>query len=369
MNDLRRRLPWGLIGALALVAGGERFVARHPLDFTNTATLSWRLSEHAARREATRGQILCLGDSLVKHGLLPAVIETRSGRTAYNLSICAAQAPASFFLLRRALEAGARPSAVVIDLMPDLLAGGPRYPRRNWPELADLRDAIDLALTARDASLLASTLVGLALPSARGRDEIRAVIRAILRGQGHPHRAANLAHHRNWRVNLGAEFCPPNPAFQGAVTEDQHRKLLSHAFWCHPVHRAYIHRLLDLAAAHDITIFWLLPPVSPQVQARREQTGADEKQAAFLRSFLPRHPNLVVLDARRSGYGPSVFLDPIHLDGRGGIALSLAVADAIARPGPGRWIKLPAYQDPSLDRPFEDIEQSRLALEGQAMRR
>ena len=39
--------------------------------------------------------VICFGDSLVKLGIVPAVIEGRLGRRAYNLSACAGQAPAT----------------------------------------------------------------------------------------------------------------------------------------------------------------------------------------------------------------------------------------------------------------------------------
>jgi len=60
--------------------------------------------------------VLCFGDSQMKFGIAPHVVAARTGRPAYNLAIVGGQPPASYFLLRRALEAGARPSAVLFDL-------------------------------------------------------------------------------------------------------------------------------------------------------------------------------------------------------------------------------------------------------------
>ena len=43
-----RRFPWGLLGMLGLVVAVETFVARHRLDFTDTASLSWVMSGESA---------------------------------------------------------------------------------------------------------------------------------------------------------------------------------------------------------------------------------------------------------------------------------------------------------------------------------
>ena len=64
---------------LGLVMVVESFTARHRLDFTDTASLSWAMSGEAAGAGAKGSDVLCAGDSLAKHGLLPRVIEDRSG--------------------------------------------------------------------------------------------------------------------------------------------------------------------------------------------------------------------------------------------------------------------------------------------------
>ncbi len=84
-------VPVGLLGMLVLVAGVEGLVASHRLDVTSPATLTWSLSAEAARREARECRVLCFGESLMKHGLLPGVLEARLGGRAFNLAVCAAQ--------------------------------------------------------------------------------------------------------------------------------------------------------------------------------------------------------------------------------------------------------------------------------------
>src|SRR4051794_38632096 len=111
----RTRWPLGLLGALALVALFETGLTSDPLRFTDTASLSWRLGIEAIPQEAKRCEVACLGDSLVKIGVLPEVVEAGSGMTTYNFGMAQAPAPATYFLLRRLIESGGKPSAIVVD--------------------------------------------------------------------------------------------------------------------------------------------------------------------------------------------------------------------------------------------------------------
>src|SRR3954468_14498703 len=97
----KRLIPWGLIGMLGLIAAVERSVASRAFELTaNPMFLDWRESGRAARAEAARAQVLALGDSLVALGVQPRILEARFGRSAYNLAVPGAPAPASYFLLK-----------------------------------------------------------------------------------------------------------------------------------------------------------------------------------------------------------------------------------------------------------------------------
>jgi hypothetical protein len=371
----RNRCPWGLVGMLGLVVLVEAFVARHRLDFTDTASLSWVMSGEAAGREARESDILCAGDSLAKHGLLPGVIEATSGRKTYNLAAAGASAPTTYFLLRRAIDSGARPSALVVDFMPNLQAGRPRYQVRGWQEFLSFREWLDLASVDRDPSFVGVTAVGALLPSVRARHQLRAAIAAALGGRVDPLPEENRVNRRNWGVNFGANLAARNPAYTGEVRPEVHKALMSDAWATNRVNVTYIRRILDLTATENIAVFWLLPPTSPGLQARREQSGTDAKHTKFVRSMQAAYPHVVVVDARRSGYAADLFVDPVHLDGRGATTLSADVAGILKERHPGRdvaanrWIELPRYRDRPPGMPMEDVEQSRVAWKSDSSRR
>ena len=357
-RGVARRLPWGFLGLVVIVAEVETYVRRHAIDFTETAAYSWTLSASSARREAKDADILCLGDSLVKHGVLPEILQRRLGGMVRNISTCAATAPAHFTFLKHAIEAGARPKAVVVDFMPGLLAGGPEYGMRYWPELLSTGELIELARSARSVDLATRTLLSRWFPTIRSRWEIRDHLVAGVNGEVDRLGPTNQTHRRNWGLNLGAQFTPDSRTYEGNVTREDEDRYLATRFWSHRVNRDYLERFLRLAETHSIQVYWLIPPSTPDLQALRDRSGADAKFTQFIRDSLKRHPDVVVLDARLQGFPSTCFIDPIHLTGRGALLLSESVASAIATQ-PRGWIDLSTTPSTSQPPPMEDLESSR----------
>src|SRR5262249_38171040 len=152
------KLPAGLLGMILLVATIENHVARHRLDVANVPALNWASAESLARK-ARSFEVLCLGSSLTTSGGLPRIIEQRLGKSTCNLAVMGGTAPANYYLLKRALESGAHPKAVVVDWQEMPVDRDDRWNFvalwkhvRLWPELLTLAECLDLSWTARDAS-------------------------------------------------------------------------------------------------------------------------------------------------------------------------------------------------------------------------
>jgi hypothetical protein len=97
-KQTREPVPRGLLGMLVLLAAVERWLAWHDVHFSEMGPVCWRRSRWAAEHEC-QSKIFCFGTSLSKSGLLPRVIEDRTGKRAYNLAVFSGPMPASFFLL------------------------------------------------------------------------------------------------------------------------------------------------------------------------------------------------------------------------------------------------------------------------------
>ncbi len=359
----RGRVPAGLIGMVVLVVAIESIVGANRLEFSDPVSWNWRLSAEDARKRAPGASILCVGDSLIKHSLIPSIIKERTGRDTYNLGLARGPAPATYFLLKRAIDAGARPDAVVLDFKPGVLVGSPRYNLRYWHEILTPSECLDLARVDGGGSLLTGIAVGRLLPSYRSRHEIRGAIHAALGGEANPLRLINQFCERNWRIHQGANVAAHNPAFQGTITPDQQKTLLWHLWYCHKANRTYVRRILELTAKRGISTYWLLPPIAPALQEKREQSGAEEGYLKFVRSFQESFPHLKVVDGRHAGYSHNVFVDSSHLDGRGATTVSTDVAEILRQDLGGaapnqRWVALPSYRPISPSHPLEDVDQS-----------
>jgi len=362
----RGRLPWGLLGAAVLVLLGESFLAVRDIAFTSPLLSSWSMGGESLRREAPRAEVLCLGDSLLKFGVAPRVLEERLGRRAYNGGVLANSPTMTYFLARRAIEAGARPRALVVEFNPMFL-DGPPFGSRQWVEMIGPRECLDLAWTGRDAGFFARTMTGRLFRSVRRRFEVRENIMAALRGEVSSMPPIIHATWRNGNVNRGALLMPPYGPV-GTVDPANLTAEFARPNWtCDPVQEHYLRRLLMLAEAHAVPVVWLVPPVSPAVQAVRDQVAMEEPHSQFLRSLQARFPGLVVVDGRRCGYDGPAFTDPLHLSARGASALSIDLAEALrpiveGREAGPRWVNLPPYRERPVGVPLEDLNQSRTAL-------
>ncbi len=351
MSDLaptrpRPGLPLGLLGMLALVAAVELTIQGRRLDFTTVWADDWRRTAEATAREARGRDVLCFGDSLVKYGVLPRVIEAKTGLRSYNLAINAGTMPSAYFLLRRTLESGVRPRAIVADFFALMLPDAPRVSVRMYPELAGARDCLDLARTSADPSFLAATLTGKLLPSYKCRFEIRNSLVGAFRGVRTSPWPAQAAVWASWKAEAGAQPMPQPPARFPADPAIL-AQLNPGAWECDPINAEYFDRFLALARSENLPVFWLMPPLGPELQALRSSSGADAAYTRFAKLAMVRHPGLTILDARAAGYDATVHIDAIHLDRRGAEILTADLAnhlaDRLAGRSEARWVDLPPF--------------------------
>jgi hypothetical protein len=363
---VQRSLPIGLLGTIVLIAAIEETEFRANPMFLNTHSLSWRFVNKKIDQMVKGREVLCFGDSLVKYGVLPRVLKKRAGMSGYNLALFGGPAPASYFLLERALKQGARPSAVVVDFVSGLLSEGPASTRRAYPwvDLLTLRETIDLAWTSRDPDLFMGIWLARQIPSLRGRHEVRARVLQALRGEESARMIEIAMLQRNWNQNEGAHAvpkrdAPPSVTLDGAPLPGNWR--------CEPANEVYLRRFLALAERHGIAVFWLAPPVSPTEQAVQDHYGEDACFTAFVQKTITGFRGVTFVDARRSGYESELFIDRVHLDREGATALSVALADIVTQrqtsvTGSDRLVKLQRCEP--IDVFVEDIDSSRIALRG-----
>ncbi len=332
------RLPLGFLGAMALGFLIERGIARRDYDFRSTMQWDWMLTRGAAASVAN-AEVLSLGDSLAKEGLLPPLLEARLGLPVRTLAINAGHPTAHRLLFRRALDHGANPGTVILELEPWLLGAGLNYNRASWPVLLDSSAAVALAHRMHDASFLAWWAVA-QLPSLRSREEVRRITLSTLREQPPVNRIGTAPLLRNWRANQGSQVFEESAAFDGQLT-DQHIQWFPGTLQLDAAARVDLGLLLGELTAGDRRVYWLLPPFSRVAGERRRRDGIEAEYDRLIARLVSRYPSLVVLDGRTLELPNSAFHDPFHLNRAGAGILSRLVAEAIAgQPEAGQMVAL-----------------------------
>lgn len=366
------RVPMGLIGMLALIVGVESFLIRRDYDFTTLLASNWRIEGRAPAKVASKHEILCFGDSMVKFGVQPRVLGARVGKSSYNFALYCGSAPSSYYMLERAFRSGAKPAALVVDFQPELLMGDSmRILSRVYPELLTCREIAELCWEAKDPGRFAEFLVARLLPSARKRFEIRASIAAAIKGESASVKDGILAARRNWKLNKGAEVLPKNPHYRGEIPDlGAYPAMFWTPWYADKLNDLYVRCFLRLAASRKVPVFWVLQPNAAEVDLRREKVGYNAQYEAYVRSYLRKFPNLFVIDGRHVNYPYQVFTDPVHLDRNGATAYSLGIADVLRAhlvdhgPGP-RWVPLPDHRDEGNAIALEDNLESHVVLKAE----
>ncbi len=370
-----RRFPAGLVGALGLIVLLEGILARVPArpDDRSRLASSWQTAMRRASGPEARAEILTFGDSLIKLGILPRVLEARLGRSAYNLAVLGGPPPTSDLLLRHVLESGHRPGELIVDFSPLLLGMDPRANLEWWAPLEPWHDRLVIAWRARDPALLASLLLQGSLPSRSHRDVFREALGfSSFAGSGDdeptdPDELRALV--RNWRFNRGAQVAPRSfVPVEGSLPRPFDGP--SWTWQPHPAHAYHVERFLGLAEQRRIPVYWILTPAEAVWLDRNERVGTIGAYRRYVQVLLARFPGLTVLDGQRAAWDRAWFRDPIHLNRDGAIRLSLAVADAISRDESTsrdrvRWIELNdvgAVPPRRFQDLLEDLDQSRLAI-------
>ena len=355
---------------LVTIGTVERCIAprAHDARCVGRVEMSWEDSARAAGASEGQSEILLLGDSRIKLGLLPRVLHDQLGFSVYNLGALGGQAPGSYFLLRRVLDRGSRPRAIVVDYSESLLKCAPGQNAACWADRFGWRNGVAVAWHSTDPALAVSAALHALLPDwCDGRD------RGRLFGLGA--KTATLAagpddrrvFERNWRQNDGAQVAP-----RAFVRVDETEGEAGEAWRPHPANAYYVDQLLRTARANRINVFWFLPPSIPERRERLAQNGVSVSYRKFVAERLAAFSNLAVLDGEHLTWGQDSFRDPLHVNRDGAVRLSLAVAAATERRLRGeeksslRWIELvkPDGREAGIYQNLvEDLDQSRAAIE------
>jgi hypothetical protein len=320
------RILTGLLGALVLIAIVELFLTRNDADSRSTIATVWRWKSHEGVRAARDAEILCLGDSLVHQGLVPRVIEIDGGPKTFNLAVPGGTMPSSFFMLRKALESGAKPAAVLVD--GENLSGDPFVQTAHWLELTSFAERVEFIRTTRRFEIIARWSLESCLASVRNQATIRHRVIGTCKGLSSSSRWSEKLAIRNMQINKGAYLVEKSLASTAALNNYVSTPG-SAGFRLDPINELYAERLLTLAASRGIAVRWLLPPMHPELERCRERDSWGKEHFAYLRRLQSRYPNLTIIDGRGGQFGPELLADLTHLNARGAVVCSQAIRESL----------------------------------------
>jgi hypothetical protein len=382
----RRLRPWptALIGALVLIASIEFGLARAGRMNGSLTAADWRrVGPAASGRAATGAEVLCFGDSQVKTGIAAVALEARLDRPVYNLGMMAATPAGSYFIFKRAIDAGARPRAIVLDAAePQLWSYKYRDHVADWADLITPAEALQLARDDRDPGFLTIYLTHYLVPSIRYRHDLRkALADALADRPPSPNVPWDPVIDRQLKRNRGglvfSSLYPkngPDPWPNGTIAAHEAALWYRTGPFAHPTNLVYIDKLLTLAESRGIPVFFLVAPIHPGTLAQRERRGLDAPYFTWLRRVVDRHRNVTVIDGRNSGYDYRVFIDSFHLDAEGNAAQSHALAELLAARLEGhddgsRWISLPRFTTPRAKLAVEELSETMAGVSSLRARR
>ena len=285
-----------------------------------------RLKSHAAYAGESRAQIAIFGDSTAYVGLVPDVLESVTGMTAYNYSTLLRDGQLSSRLLLNNLMRNpkTRPEVIVLCWVPLSLAllepppGRLKYTYSHGnvglmiEEFGFWGWVQSQIPTLRHQAFLRSLVLDRDWPT---DDDFQAIDRAVelaRRNKGW------LAHNESvvYRGNFDYRGFAARFAGKGPVIDSIDRQISA---------------ILETAREHGIKVIALMAPIVPDSQDFYSMQPRWPQISGYFASQRARLPGILVLDVQAQFMDNRYFTDPLHLNGQGARKLSKIVGEAIAQ--------------------------------------
>ncbi|MHC4091998.1 MAG: hypothetical protein ACYSVY_17310 [Planctomycetota bacterium] len=326
----RRRLPWGFLGALAIIVMTESVIAAKRVWFLDEATAMWEEKNRLISERSVDADILALGSSRTMHGLVPAEIEDtlESGWTCYNMGLSGMLTPGSTVQLERLLDGGAKPRIVLFEIVMHHLNNAvdeslrPHHLRAlyTWPELADLLYWRPQPLRAVEWGVYA------ALPSARYRRGLDNFLSHTLIDR----RVPTFYHDRN--LSIRDEFernSGYRPWRMGDANVDVVGQGFGESLTIEPGVQHCVNRVMSLCRTHEARCVLVPSPVNENRLALLEQMDYLEWLERWLEQLDQEDDNTYV--APTFVLPANLFGDATHLNTTGAAVFSRRLGEWLAQ--------------------------------------
>jgi hypothetical protein len=265
---------------------------------------------------AAAPDIQIIGDSVARSGFLASAL-TDDKIIARSDALPGSGPVFSYFLLRDAFENGHVPKALVIAHSPHVL-GQLRYPLviggfAHWREIPAL---------ARETGWWSETVYGVLTRLSyilMHRDSFRDIITnrdfSFFR---EPDSSVALFSDRAELKQFRKEL--PTGYFDKSRLPEEVSDFYKQPFKVTPENDRYFRRILDLAKAHNVKVYWVTLPTPAGVLATRSKYNFERDMLEYLRQF-ERNGQMTILRGEFTVYDDNRFRDFLHLNLAGAVKL------------------------------------------------
>ncbi len=267
-------------------------------------------SARALVADSTAPDIEIVGDSVGRYGLLSSALAADDSVYVRNDAMEGSRLPFNYFLLRREFEAGHVPRAIVIAHTPYTFDAA--FVARLAGTFAEWSELPEIFMTTRHWSdALFGTLARVSYILMN-----RASFRALLSGDVSFFVTPETENVQTILSDAGALELVRGGVFTGETPpfpfEVGLRETYLQPFQVDAETDTYFRRLLALAKAYDVRVFWITMPVPRTVHAAQTSSDFEADMLAYLQAFEERG-DLVILQGPFIAYEDSLFRDPVHL--------------------------------------------------------
>jgi len=266
---------------------------------------------HASGLPSTAPDWQIMGDSVAKSGIVETQLsDCLDHKLVFNAAISGTGPDFPYFTLKRELDAGVAPKAIVYAPSPHtfasrrvaLLVGG----YCTWPEVGDV-----FATRAESTETLYGVLCKLSY-TLRNREKIGGLFKASVADEVQEEYGGKIKN---------APHCP--------LTVAQVLPQLRKPFSVLKFNGLMLDKFLQLAGDNHIPVYWTTMPVPPAVHESREPYAFDENYQAFLADMHDRYGVTVVLKDFPV-YDNQSFRDSLHMNHQAAERFSQFLGDKLA---------------------------------------
>lgn len=295
-----------------------------PIDMAVSEGLRMNIKNEISQAKGNSFDILVLGDSYNTVGVIPKVIEEKTGLSCYNFSTHKKHTIlATYCMFRHYLNTcSKKPKYIVVSFLP--MTYGDRkidIIKESLPFLYEFRNG-NVSIFIKEFGLAQGMMF--LIPSLKHQD----FFQSYFNKQGHLKRVnkKELADYfKQVAFNNGYYPWYINEVYNGEAKDgEKHSRIRESLFF-----RKYLKAILDMANKNNIVIIYIIPTFPPDVYKIQEENRFTEQYCKFVDTLAKDYSNLTIVKPQSILNKKDFYVDRYHLNKNGAALLSNFLSNKI----------------------------------------